>query len=289
MKKIIAPLNWRDELEKVEVDSIDQDFILLDNPILTKIFDHPFKMDITVGIICVKGTMEGYINMKKYSVSGPCLFIILPEQILQYESISDDFSGFFIVMSQRFLNSLFMDLEERFPLFHSVQDNPTIPLDAEKLNALLGYYSMLQRAIRMKDNPHRLNIVKHLTLAFFYGLVNMHNNILENKKQSKKVVLMDNFLESVKINFKEQRTLEFYADKLCLTPKYLSKTIKETSGKSAIDWINDFVILEAKALLKSTNMTVQQISDELNFPSQSFFGKYFKRCVGVSPKEYKKD
>jgi AraC-like DNA-binding protein len=78
-----------------------------------------------------------------------------------------------------------------------------------------------------------------------------------------------------------------YADQLYLTPKYFSKVIKDNSGASASEWIDNYVILEAKALLKSTNMTILQISDELNFPSQSFFGKYFKRVVGVSPKEYR--
>ncbi len=68
----------------------------------------------------------------------------------------------------------------------------------------------------------------------------------------------------------------------------MSTIIKQTSGKTAGDWIDDYILLEAKALLKSTNMTIQQISDELNFPSQSFFGKYFKRLTGVSPKEYRK-
>ena len=87
--------------------------------------------------------------------------------------------------------------------------------------------------------------------------------------------------------YKDSREVGFYAKKLCLTPKYLSVIIKEFTGNSALGWINDYVILEAKSLLKSTNMTIQQISDELNFPSQSFFGKYFKRLVGVSPKVYR--
>ena len=82
--------------------------------------------------------------------------------------------------------------------------------------------------------------------------------------------------------------MDFYAEKLSITPKYMSTVIKQTSGKTAGDWIDDHVLLEAKALLKSTNMTILQISDELNFPSQSFFGKYFKRLTGVSPKEYRR-
>jgi AraC-like DNA-binding protein len=86
----------------------------------------------------------------------------------------------------------------------------------------------------------------------------------------------------------EERGIGFYADKLCHTPKYLSTTIKEVSGKLAGEWIDDYVMLEAKVLLKSTNMTVQQTSERLNFATQSHFGTYFKRLAGVSPKEYKR-
>ena len=92
----------------------------------------------------------------------------------------------------------------------------------------------------------------------------------------------------MKGNYRKERMIEFYSEKLFLTPKHLSKVIRERSGKSAGEWIEDHVMLEAKALLKSTDKTIQQISDELKFPSQSFFGKYFKRRAGVSPKEYRK-
>lgn len=98
---------------------------------------------------------------------------------------------------------------------------------------------------------------------------------------------MRNFLKQLQTHHKQERKLEFYADKLCLSAKYLSQTIKNSSGKTAGEWIDEYVMLEAKALLKSTNMTIQQISDELNFPSQSFFGKFFKRLAGLSPKAYR--
>lgn len=100
-------------------------------------------------------------------------------------------------------------------------------------------------------------------------------------------MLVRDFLKQVQLFHKKERRIDFYADKLQLSSKYLSQVIKNYSGKSAADWIDEYVVLEAKALLKSTNMTIQQISDELNFPSQSFFGKFFKRISGVSPKTYR--
>ena len=88
--------------------------------------------------------------------------------------------------------------------------------------------------------------------------------------------------------YKEERSLGFYAGKLCITPKYLSLISKDVSGRSAGEWIDQYVVLEAKTLLKSTRMSIQEIADVLNFANQSFFGKYFKHHTGISPKEYRK-
>ena len=89
------------------------------------------------------------------------------------------------------------------------------------------------------------------------------------------------------LNYKQSRDVAFYADRLCITSKHLSQVVKEVSGKSALDIIEEYVITECKALLLSTTMTIQQISDSLNFTTQSVFGKYFKRVTGISPSEYR--
>ena len=122
-------------------------------------------------------------------------------------------------------------------------------------------------------------------MALFYNFQQIQGKIIVTK--TKRDDLFEAFYNLLLAHYKESREVGFYADKLCLTPKYLSAVIKDLTGKSAFEWINDYVTLEAKALLKSTNMTIQQISDELNFANQSFFGKYFKRLTGVSPKEYR--
>lgn len=284
MKNVIVPFNWRAALENsTEYDSIDDDFILLDNVVPSKAFEYPFKLDVTVAMICVRGTTSGKINLKPFTSASSGLTIILPDQILEQETVSDDFSGLIIIMSRRFTDGL--NIQEKLPLFLTIRDYPFVPLTEDELKELVAFYSILQRTVRKKENPYRMEIVQCLLKAFFYS--SSFLKIHEDKKKTKNEVLVENFLTHVKTNYREQRGVEFYADKLCLTPKYLSKVIKESSGKSANDWIDDYVVLEAKALLKSTNKTIQQISDELNFPSQSFFGKYFKRQVGLSPKEYK--
>jgi AraC-like DNA-binding protein len=289
MKNTISNFNWESELEFREVDSIGDDFILLENPAITSAFNHPVKLSVVISVICINGSMDVSINLKQYRIKAPSLFVILSEQILQNWNFSEDFSGYFTIMSKRFTDDMFMNIQDRFPMKHSVYENPCTQLNSEELESITGYYNMLKNAVRMKENPHRKEIVTNLTRAFLY-LTGYHNYKIHNDKlKSKNEILLEKFLGFVQANYKAHRGIEFYADKLCLTPKYLSKVIKETSGSSAGEWINNYVILDASAMLKSTGMTILQISDELNFPSQSFFGKYFKRQVGVSPKEYRKN
>jgi AraC-like DNA-binding protein len=289
--KTILPFNWRGELEleNKAVYSIDNDVILLDKPIISSTFEYPFKVDVTAAIICIRGRTEGFINLTPCNTNGACLITILPGQIMQYKSISEDFEGLFLIMSSKFTESLMPHAHERLPLSLSVRDNPAIPLNDEALQGMIDYFEMLKRVIRVKDHPYRIEVARHLTLSFFYGAGIYFHDVADNDKRKKTLheILVEKFLHLVQIHFKEQRGLEFYADKLCVTAKHLSKVVKATGGKSANDCIDDHVALEAKALLKSTNMTVEQISDELNFPSQSFFGKYFKRVTGVSPRDYK--
>jgi AraC-like DNA-binding protein len=287
MKNIIEVFNWRPELQGADnVVSIGEDFILLDKPIIASAFDYPFKIDVVTGIICEKGEMKGSMDLITYHSIAPSLTILLPDQILQYEYISPDFQGLFIVMSKKFVDSL--GIEDRFSTLVSVRDNPCISLAPEEMEAMQTYYKMMQRTISVKEHPHRLEIAKNLTRAFFFGAGYFFHKTPEDKKQTKNEKLVDDFLRLVQLNYKKHRNIEFYADKLCITPKYMSSVIRQTSNKTAGDWIDDHVMLEAKAMLKSTNYTIQQISDELNFADQSFFGKYFKRLAGVSPKEYRK-
>jgi AraC-like DNA-binding protein len=287
--KHILPFSWQDELANIEKDSIDNEFILLNKPVITSSFRYPWKMDATIVALCTRGAMRGRINLQRYDTAPPCFIVILPGQILELESehISGDFEGRFIVMSRQFSDSLFVDIQERLPLFLSVQENPIVALTPEELGAMLTFYSGLRNAVRMKDNPHRLNVVRHIIMAFFYSIGYKCYAISAGEKKSHSQMLVENFLSHVQQHYREHRDLQFYANKLCITPKHLSRVIKKTSGVQANEWIENRVKLEAKALLKSTNMTIQQISDELNFPSQSFFGKYFKRVEGVSPKVYR--
>ena len=285
--KSILPFNWRSELEDVDTVAIGNDLILLDKPVIKSAFTYPFRVDVTAAIICIKGTTEGSINMKRYITDGPSLVIILPGDIMEYKSISEDFTGLIIVMSKQFTDSLVPDAHERLPLSLSVRENHAMPVNEETLKGMINYFDMLKRMAIEKDHPNRLEVARYLTLAFFYGgNVDTHKLVNERKK-SHPEDLTDRFLNLVELNHREEREVDFYAEKLNVSMKHLAQIICATVGKTAGEVIEEYVTLQAKALLKSTNMTLEQISEELNFQSQAEFGKYFKRVTGMSPKEYK--
>lgn len=281
--------DWRNAIKSINNGAIGKDIVLLDEPVIPSDLNYPFKVDVTSVIICLKGSIKGTVNLTKIETKGPGLIVLLHESILQFEDISDDFSALFIIMSQAFLNNL--NIEERIPAFLSIKQIPYISLQNQKeeLDSLINYYKTMQRISVYKDNPYQMNIAKHYTIAFFYGLgysFHLKEQVNTNNK-SRYDKLFDDFLFLVQKHYKNERSLDFYASELCLSPKHLSKVIRKKTGKSPVEWIKEYVIHNAQALLKSTDMTIQQISDEFDFPSQSFFGKYFKRAVGVSPKNYR--
>jgi AraC-like DNA-binding protein len=268
--------------------SIGKDVFLIDRLVAVPPYTYTFNLDMVVAVVCTKGDAKISLNLKPHVSHVPSITVSRPGEILQYERISKDFSGFVIVLSRPFADSLLTDVRERFSLRRAFFDNPCLPLNRPELKTALDYCSLLKKTRKIEDVSIRREIAKHLTLACYHSMV-YHSHILpDNAQQPKQGVILDRFMNLVQENFREQRNVGFYADRLCLTPRYLSKIIRENSGVPAGEWIDNYVILEAKTLLKSTNMTVQQISDKLNFPSQSFFGKYFKRIVGVSPQEYRK-
>jgi YesN/AraC family two-component response regulator len=109
-----------------------------------------------------------------------------------------------------------------------------------------------------------------------------NQNVTSNNAQR----IFQKYISEVRQNYIKERTIEFYASKLCVSPKYLGQMVMKASGRSALSWINDYIILEAKALLKSKRYNVQEVSFMLNFANPSFFGKFFKSKTGVTPREY---
>lgn len=279
-------------IRKLDVSSflsVGENLLNIDNDFY--IFDHArfrfngnlFKTDMNICCICLNGTAEGRINLAESKLVPKSMFISTPQQILEIKSVSDDFNCICIIMSERFVDNL--GLPFSFSVHKSVIETPVIDMTDGQFEAMIMYCNMVKRVL-IENHPNKSEIVRHLTCAFFYGIGYFFHQA-KDKAISNQEDIVRRFLDEVQNSFRKERMLHYYASRLNITTKYLSSTVKSFSGKTASEWIDDYVILESKALLKSTNMTIQQISEELNFSTQSFFGKYFKRMTGMSPKEYR--
>ena len=248
------------------------------------LIDVPFKIHEYGCFICLQGEAEGSIDLIPYHLKAGNMIVNVPGQLLKQHSMTPDFKGTYVVMSREFIKGL--GLPYNFQLDRMIRDSPVIDLQPKQQEALLTYSKMVRRLLE-EERPFRQETLYHLTCAFFYGIGSYLYQLSEHRHYTNEEMLMQNFLGEVKTHYRKERKVHFYADSLHISIGHLFAVIKRVSGKSPGDWIDEYVVSEACALLKGSNLTILQISQELGFPSQSFFGKYFKRIKGVSPKEYR--
>ena len=245
----------------------------------------PKKLELAVILLCIKGELSIKINLEEYNVTSPSLVTIMPGQIIEFMDASEPIELYAIALSRRFIDMI--NIPGWQQQYMTMYNNPIHTLSTQELRALYIFYTMLYSVAANTENPFRLQVIENLIRVFYYGGVSSFPRT--NKSAASTNTIVQRFMELVQEHYTQQRLISFYADKLCITPKYLSKLVKENTGLAASDWIERHVILEARAMLQSSEMTIQQIASALNFPNQSFFGKYFKRATGLSPKQYREN
>lgn len=245
----------------------------------------PHLVDAAGICICLRGEARIIINAQSYRIRQGDMCVVVPNSILQVEGKSGDFEGYTAAVSPHFFNSVSMPSSTAIYLY--VKDNPCISLEPDEQARLLALSERLQEHDRRTDHPFRYEVSQLCAMTIFYEIAAIFKKRqpLEEQPYSRKNKLYFEFQHLVATNYDRHRTIDFYADKLCITPRYLSAITREVSGITASESIERVVALNARLLLTTTDMTVQQISDRLNFPNHSFFSKYFKRVTGITPKE----
>ena len=278
--------HYLNNANKASIYVADGEYAIIDKPTFSIVPNHPYRNPLTVGVYCTSGSGKGRVNTKVFDLTQNSLMIVLPGQITELIDVSEDFNATYIIMTDSFTNSL--GIGNTFSLKQVVASSPYIYLEERAKDSLENYLTMCRNLIPQKSNPHRLEILQLLTRAFFLGLGYFIHKVEElNNVESRSNEITKKFIELVEEHYSRHRELSFYAGKLNLTAKHLSRTVKETSGKHATEWIEKHVILDAITQLLSTNTSIKEIAYKLNFPSQSCFGKYFLRITGVSPATYR--
>lgn len=259
---------------------------------MNPIFRYPLRLDGIIISIREKGSAKGSINLREYNIEKNDLIICAPGDILQsMPSPGIHLSQMFLI-SSGFLKEMYINLNSFMPFFISLKENPIFHLTDEEVQELTSFYVLIEETIRRDDN-FRIEIVRRLMGAYLYKI----GSILHRKQpeflsgnaqaQKREEVLFNQFINLLTEHHRKERRVDFYAEQLFLSPKHFSTVVKKVSGKTAGEWIDEYVVLEAKALLKYSAMSIQEVAYYMNFPNPSFFGKYFKHHTGMSPSEYK--
>ncbi|MBO7263868.1 MAG: helix-turn-helix domain-containing protein [Alistipes sp.] len=246
---------------------------------------------VSIGVT-VSGTAKIKINGKFHELRPNTLFIFNENTVIEQVKASIRSSGYMITYSRQYLNSIHVDTQDLISIYHGFLDDPCVQVAPEEA-AYIHDISKLMRSVLCDyaPTPNREKIISSLFAAMFHyvmGILQKHSLPAGNESVSNRTdELFNKFLDLLREYCSTERSVEFYASKMGITPKYLSLILKKKSGRNASKLIDEAVVYEAKRLLKYSGLSINEIALKLNFASQSFFGKYFKQRVGVSPSRYK--
>ena len=247
----------------------------------------PYRLQEGRIAIITNGRARVLINLIEYIFRPNYISLIAPGSIIQIIETSQDFDAHMMAIEHNFLPV--SGKEEFFAHFLQRKKNLLLPLTTTEQVQIENFITVMWDVLQ--EPVFRKEVIQHLLAGLLYNI----EYIAKNKGQSQSSPLthqndiFQRFISLVNTYSKTERNVSFYADKLCLTPRYLNTVIRQASQQTVMDWINQSIILEAKVLLKHSNRLVYQISDELNFPNPSFFSKFFKRMTGMTPQEYQKN
>lgn len=264
------------------------DFLVCMNVACKEAFiQNPYSSPAATIFLCTKGNISANVNTHSYQLGKGSLLLYGEDSIVEYYDVSPDIEFHAIVFSRQLMEDTMIDLKSVIPIFKYVIDNidELLKLEDEEVALLEKFFSLMYDMIEFG----KMVIVRDIFAGFVRTTGEMYSKRLTDgvRIKSRQEDYFEKFIRQVTRHHQKERSVKFYADALHITPKYLSTIIKEISGKSAASWINDFVIQQSKILLKFSGKSIQEITYELNFSTQSFFGKYFKRHTGMSPSEYR--
>ena len=270
----------------VTFDNINRSF-----PFTYEATNFPVKCESFFVISLLKGYIKLVVNLHEVEVTAGQTLSMMPGSIFEGQAISKDLCFFGMIVDKEFLVTMHksvglkIDLTQRYYTYH------VSSLSEAAQGNHIQMYHLLCQELNRDDYTYKKEVIQRYCEIAVLKNISLNDNSLKkpelHKALNRKEEIFHDFLTLLEKYYTHERSISFYADRMCLTPKYLSTIVKEVSGKHGMQWIDEYVSLEAKALLRNSSLSVKQVSDQLNFPSQSMFGRFFKKMTGYSPKQYK--
>ena len=242
--------------------------------------------------LCVAGSATYTCDTKDY-VTGPNDFsIISREQIITDMHVSPDFKGVGMVISQEFFTEIIRNVHELASIFMFARMHPVSHLLDTEADTFKDYHERIKEKIGEKDHMFRTSVVQSLFTTMVYDLGNAIFRIQKQQEptqsHTRAETIFFNFIQLLTTHFREERHVSWYSKAMNISPKYLFEMVKEVSGCTPNEWIDMYVVKEMRLMLKNSNLSVKEITNELHFNNQSFMAKYFKFHVGMTPTEYRR-
>ena len=279
--------------ESHEIPSIGDDLLFFEEIQMLPQLDEPRRMNCIIIGVCTDGEGGYTLNESKYSIKPGDALILTEGQIVNEIWMSDNAKGYAMLISRNFIDEIFKELRDMSSLFLLAREHPIFPLNSNELTKLREYVELVKERLLEEDYRFRKEVVRLLIIAMIYDIgtaimrvMNKGGNDVTTNTKAKRCFVQ--FIQLVEQHFRTERRVSWYAGQMGLTPKYLSEIISSTSKRTPNDWIDKYVTTEIRNQLSNTNKKISEIAEDLNFPSQSFLGKYFRENVGMSPSEYRK-
>ena len=279
------------EREEVKIGYSDDDIVVVDSiQKFAEINAAHIAMDVIM--ICTNGQIEARMNDLHMSLSKNQVAIVPQNVLITDIMVSPDFDLKAIFLTNTILQSL---LREKMNLWNNVvyiNHQHIITLNDSDLIFYSHYYDMVSIAMEVgKDNPFRTEVLQSLFKAGIIGLLGEMKLLLPHDSMSNDSQMpgshFQKFLSLLHNSDVKYRSVESYASELCISPKHLTSICKKFSDKSASEWIREQVLEDIRYYLKETDMSIKQVSVRVGFSNSSFFGKYVKEHLGMTPMQYR--
>ena len=249
-----------------------------------------FRNGVVVGVVC-HGTAKAEINSRYFEIHRDSIFLLNEDSRLTTLKLSKACRGYAVYYSRQFLESINVNLGDFVTARMMFRVKPCLALDAAAIGSLHDIAMPLSRMAECSSFAYVGRVEASLFSAFFYALMSVLNlcgsDVVTTPKTSRSELLFKEFMMLLAEHCERERSVEFYASKLGISSKYLSIICRTQAGKSALRVVDEAVVRRAKELLLQSDLSVGDVAEKMNFVSQSFFGKYFKQRVGISPSRYK--
>ena len=267
---------------------LDDDLLLTEHINKAPMPTEPRKMNFILIGLCTKGRIAYQVDTQEQIINPGDILIVSERHIVDHYQPSPDMEGLCMILSVNFFHEIIQNVRDVNSLFLFARNHPVISLTQKEQDTFKEYFQVIKQKIGDKENYFHKDLIRTLLLAMFYDVGNIIYRVKENDKpQSRAETIFTNFIKMVEANYRLERRVGWYAQQLCITPKYLSQVSRAMTGLPASQWIQFYATFELVTLLNDTTKTLTEVAYMMHFETISHFSRYTKKMLGKSPSEYR--